>query len=319
MQYSFIINPHARSGQAQATWSQLKNYLDTNNIEYHSDFTRYPGHATEIASQFANQLSQDMVIIAVGGDGTVDEVINGLYNREHPKNVNQIPIAIIPAGWQNQFAKALGIQAQPVDAFQQILVASEPTTINIGHYHESIKDEDGYFINTWGLGFDAALLSHRNGLKKGQRKMGPLSFMRNAGSILYNQQPYSLMVQEKQRHSLYANTFISTCFNFLPEGSRQQRYQSLLKPELSLLIIERRNWLITFWTLCLLITGHITKSRWAHFITAKQFHYTTSSLEFVQKDGIELGNRFVDVTMESVPCHIWQSNSASVKSIDKNN
>lgn len=317
MHYSFIINPTAHEGQATTTWSQLKTYLDTNNIEYHSELTRYPGHATEIAQQMRDQSSQDTIAVVVGGDGTVDEVINGLYDPEKPQLVNQIPVAIIPAGWQNQFASAVGISNQPIHAFQQISQTQKSTTVHIGHYYESIKDKAGYFINTLGLGFDAALLSQRNEQRKGHRKMGPLAFMRNAGAILYNQQPYSLMVQEQQRHLLFANTFISTCFNHLAEGSQEQRHQSLMNSELSLLIVERHNWLITFWTLCLLVTGRLYKSRWSHLMTANQFHYTTTSLEFVQKDGIELGNRFVDVTIESVPCQIWQTNSLSTESANK--
>ncbi|WP_295730103.1 diacylglycerol kinase family protein [uncultured Limosilactobacillus sp.] len=307
MRYSFIINPTAHEGRAKNTWSQLKNYLDTNNIEYNSNFTRYPGHATEIAQQLTTQASSNTTVIVVGGDGTVDEAINGLYIKKKPRTINQLPIAIIPAGWQNQFAKSLNISETPIEAFQQISHTTQESTVYIGYYYESIKDEAGYFINSWGLGFDAALLSKQSEQKKGHRKMGPFSFIRNAGSILYNQQPYSLMVQEKQQHLLFANTFISSCYNHLVKGTPEQRHQSLLQPELSLLIVERHNWLITLWTLWLLLTGKISKSRWAHLLTANQFHYTTTSLEFVQKDGIELGNRFVDVTIESVPCQIWQN------------
>lgn len=309
MHYSFIINPTAHSGQAAKMWARLKTYLDTNNIDYHNEMTREPGQATELAQRISMAAPQNEVIIAVGGDGTIDEVVSGLYDPTHPRNANEVPVAAIPVGWSNNFASAYGISQDPILAFQQIQNAQRTRTIYIGHYHEAIKDEDGYFLSTWGLGFDAALLSRRNNKKKGHRKMGVLAFLRNAGAVLYNQQPYSLMVQDKHSHTLYANTYISICFNHLLRGNAQLTHHTLYDHNLHLLIVERHNWLITLWTLCQLLTGKITKSRWANYIQAPTFHYTTTSLEFVQKDGIELGNRFVDVSIDSIACHFHQKSN----------
>lgn len=309
MHYYFIINPVAGGGRAKRVWDTLKSFLDSNSIVYQNDFTRYPGHATELVQKLYQQDVNiaDLVVITVGGDGTFDEVMNGLMSStDHDSKVKQLPTGIIPAGDKNYFANAYGIALQPLNAFKQIQSASDSTKIYIGKYHEAIKNEDGYFVSSWGLGFDAALLSHQANNK---RRLTRLNFLSNASSVLYNQQPFSLMVQEKHHHQLFANTYLATCFNHPLTGNRQERYQQLRSPNLQLLVVERRNWLITIWTLWLLLIGSLRKSKFARLYSANKFHYTTTSLEFVQKDGIELGNRFVDVTIESVPAFIWQQSN----------
>ncbi|WP_251546995.1 diacylglycerol/lipid kinase family protein [Limosilactobacillus caecicola] len=313
MKYSFIINPTANHGKAKQTWAMLQKYLNENNIEYINEVTRYPGDATEITQRWSQDVADSQsIVIAVGGDATVDEVINGLYNHNtYSRNTaNRLPLAVIPAGQSNHFAKAYGIDANPVKAFQQIQAATATQKIYIGHYHESIKDEDGYFINTWGVGFDAALMSHRQSLGKNQH-MHMISFLRNALAVLYNQQPFSLMLQENHHHTIFPNTFLATCFNHLIHSSPQQKHQELFAKELNLLVIERHNWFITFLLLLKMVLGNVQKSRWAHYYHSQHFHYTTTSLEFVQKDGIELGNRFIDVTIDSVPCNCWQQSTFS--------
>lgn len=311
MHYSFIINSTAGGQRSQKKWESLKQYLDSHNVDYYDEFTRYPGHATEIARRLQDTAkSNNEVIVAVGGDGTVDEVVNGVLNSDyHESKPNSIPIATIPTGFTNSFAISYGIHRNPIQAFQQIESATAITNISVGKYRESIKNEHGFFINSLGIGFDAALISKRNSKKHSSRKMGFLRFLINAGGVLYNQQPFSLMLQEKHHHQLFANTYIATCMNHHVRGDRQTMHDNLLSGNLQLLIVEHHNWLITLWTLWLLATGRIAKSRWAHYYEAEQFQYTTTSLEFVQKDGIELGNRFVDITVSSEQCKIWQNST----------
>ena len=311
MHYSFIINSTAGNNRSQKKWEELKHYLDSHNIDYHDIFTRYPGHATELARDIANtSTDNEEVIVAVGGDGTIDEVVNGVMSIDHHNaKTNSTPIAVIPTGLTNGFAVAYGIRKNPIQAFQQIESANKTTMISVGQYHESIKDESGFFVNSLGIGFDAALISKRNSKKRSSSKMGLLTFLISAGGVLYNQQPFSLMLQEKHHHQLFPNTYIATCLNHHVRGNKQAMHDNLFSSNIQLLVVEHHNWLITLWTLWLLATGRIAKSRWANYYEADKFQYTTTSLEFVQKDGIELGNRFVDVSISSAQCQIWQNSS----------
>jgi YegS/Rv2252/BmrU family lipid kinase len=150
-----ILNPMADMGHAWQVASDLRPV-----IEQHGDAdwsgTVYPTHATKLARQ-AGEQGCDLVI-AMGGDGTVHEVINGLM---------QVPAAdrpvlgVVPVGSGNDFAHAIGVPADPAHALRHAL-EHEPRAIDLGR----VNDEHGrveYFDNTLGLGFDAVVTirSHR--------------------------------------------------------------------------------------------------------------------------------------------------------------
>jgi diacylglycerol kinase (ATP) len=144
-----IFNPTADMGQA---W-HIANSLRPIIADYgHADWsgTVYPTHATEIACQ-AGEQGYDMVI-AVGGDGTVHEVINGLMLV--PKEKRPV-LGIVPVGSGNDFAHAIGLSDKPDVALVHAL-HGEPRTVDLG----ILSDETGrkeYFDNTLGIGFDAVV------------------------------------------------------------------------------------------------------------------------------------------------------------------
>lgn len=144
-----IFNSTADMGQA---W-QIANDLRPIIADYgHADWsgTVYPTHATELACQAGKQ-GYDMVI-AIGGDGTVHEVINGLMLV--PKEKRPV-LGIVPVGSGNDFAHAIGLPEKPDVALVHAL-RGEPQRIDLG----LLSDETGrkeYFDNTLGIGFDAVV------------------------------------------------------------------------------------------------------------------------------------------------------------------
>ncbi len=156
-----ILNPMADIGHAWRVANDLRPIVaEYGNADWSG--TVYPTHATELARQ-AGEQGYDMVI-AIGGDGTVHEVINGLMQIP----AKQRPIlGIVPTGSGNDFAHAAGIPLEPNVALAHAL-KSEPSTIDV----DIIKDEHGrseYFDNTLGIGFDTVvtLRSHQLPLLRG--------------------------------------------------------------------------------------------------------------------------------------------------------
>jgi diacylglycerol kinase (ATP) len=144
-----IFNSTADMGRA---W-QIANDLRPIITDYgHADWsgTVYPTHATELAAQ-AGEQGYEMVI-AIGGDGTVHEVINGLMRITEKKR----PIlGIVPVGSGNDFAHAIGVTEKPDVALVRAL-NGEPQRVDLG----LLSDETGrkeYFDNTLGIGFDAVV------------------------------------------------------------------------------------------------------------------------------------------------------------------
>jgi diacylglycerol kinase (ATP) len=143
-----ILNPVANHGRSLQVAADLRPLM----AEYNADWsgTDYPGHAAELARQ-AGEQGYDLVV-AVGGDGTVHEVVNGLMQVSEKKRP---ALGIVPLGSGNDFAHILGIPANPAEALQSALTgASHILDVAV------VRDENGrteYFNNTLGIGFDGVV------------------------------------------------------------------------------------------------------------------------------------------------------------------
>ena len=152
-----ILNPttnHGRSVQIAADLRPL-------TAEYEAEWsgTDYPGHAIELARQAGDE-GYDLVI-AVGGDGTVHEVVNGLMQVPENKRPG---LGIVPVGSGNDFAHILGIPTNPAQALQSA-INGQPRSLDMA----SVRDEKNrleYFNNTIGIGFDAAVNAYTRKIKR---------------------------------------------------------------------------------------------------------------------------------------------------------
>ena len=82
--YTFIINPHSRSGKGLQIWNKLQPLIDAKKITYTSHFTNYQGHATKIVSNLTAD-KQEHTLIILGGDGTINEILNGIHHFDKLK------------------------------------------------------------------------------------------------------------------------------------------------------------------------------------------------------------------------------------------
>ena len=141
-----ILNPMADMGHAFMVARDLRAITQEHgNVDWSG--TVYPGHAIELAKQAGDQ-GYDMVI-AMGGDGTVHEVINGLMKL--PERIRPV-LGVVPAGSGNDFSHAIGVSTNSAEALVRAL-DGETSTVDLG----VMTDEHGhkeYFDNTVGIGFD---------------------------------------------------------------------------------------------------------------------------------------------------------------------
>ena len=113
--YHFIINPKSSSGKGIRYWWAVKAELDNQKIPYTATFTRYVGHASEIAEQICSNNEGIKDIVVLGGDGTLNEVINGLNNYK------EVLLGYVPSGSSNDLARSLKIPKDPLKALSNIL------------------------------------------------------------------------------------------------------------------------------------------------------------------------------------------------------
>jgi diacylglycerol kinase (ATP) len=149
----FIVNPIAGNGRAHGVVPRIQAWLQERGIEARLLETRERGHAERLAAA-ATDLGHDRVI-AVGGDGTVQEVINGLLSAGVGTDGGPPALGIVPAGRGNDMARSINL---PIDAMACLPIALGPSMrpFDIG----SASSPDGsqrYFGAAGGVGFDAAV------------------------------------------------------------------------------------------------------------------------------------------------------------------
>ena len=158
-----ILNPMADMGRAWKTANALRPIAQEFKGELTWSGTVYPTHAIELAKQAAEEGCD--LVIAMGGDGTAHEVMNGLMQiPEHKRPV----MGVVPIGSGNDFAYSIGITQKSDHALAHALNAQNIHAVDIG----LMTDEHGrkeYFDNTLGIGFDAVVTirSHKLPIVKG--------------------------------------------------------------------------------------------------------------------------------------------------------
>lgn len=158
-----ILNPMADMGRAWKTANDLRPIAQEFQGELTWSGTVYPTHAIELARQAAEEGCD--LVIAMGGDGTVHEVMNGLM--QVPANKRPV-MGVVPIGSGNDFAYSMGITQKSAYALAHALKAEHIELVDIG----LMTDEHGrqeYFDNTLGIGFDAVVTirSHKLPIVKG--------------------------------------------------------------------------------------------------------------------------------------------------------
>jgi diacylglycerol kinase (ATP) len=150
-----IFNPHAAMGRASRLLPEIQTGLErlamVDIIE-----TRHAGHALDLAAE-ADPDRYDG-IIAAGGDGTLFEVVNGLYQKDQRE---RMPLGLVPVGTGNAFARDLGLMAGDWQKGLDIIALNQPQRVDVGCVQT--RTETFYFLNIIGLGFavDAGLTARR--------------------------------------------------------------------------------------------------------------------------------------------------------------
>jgi len=178
-----IINPNAGRRKGSRDWKKIRNLLVKHDFDFHEVFTEQPGHATEISKRYIEEGYKH--IIVVGGDGTLNEVINGLFQQtRYP--TTEVTFGMISIGTGNDWGRMLKI---PSDYEQAILIIKECKTFiqdaGIVSYRSNDNNIDRYFVNIAGLGFDAIVTKKANRLKE-RGKGGPLLYFATIFTSLLN-------------------------------------------------------------------------------------------------------------------------------------
>lgn len=150
----FIINPTAGAGKTRKQWPLINEYLEKLDIDFEVKETEYPGHAIDLAYDAVKRGYK--YIVAVGGDGTISEIVNGIYKAE---GLNNVTLGIISTGTGADYIRTLGIPRNFEDACKKLInPVSRNVDLGIVECTDKGKTNSRLFVNFAGIGFDAEIV-----------------------------------------------------------------------------------------------------------------------------------------------------------------
>lgn len=166
MKHIFIINPAAGKGRSLELIPFIQKCFEDKPEHCIIRVTEYPGHATEIAREYCSV--EICRVYSVGGDGTVNEIVNGMAGSDSS-------LGVIPTGSGNDFLRSIQPEYEIKEMIRQIIAAEDK-------YIDLARVNDKYFINISSIGFDAQVVFNAKKFKRIPLIPGRLAYL---FSILY--------------------------------------------------------------------------------------------------------------------------------------
>jgi len=168
----FIINPTSGRGKAAKCWPQIRDLFRAAKWAFESAFTQRRGEAMEIARQAATGGFE--IIVPIGGDGTIHEVVNGWFADGRAINPDAT-IGIIPGGTGNDVARTLGLPSETLAAARRLADSQQTLRIDLGEATVIAAGEPRrrLFINDADIGFAATVVERLERTGKFSRGSAP--------------------------------------------------------------------------------------------------------------------------------------------------
>jgi diacylglycerol kinase (ATP) len=201
MMYYFIVNKISGNGKGIKVWKKVEKLLEEKQVNYQVRFTEHPKHAVEIVKELSSETCD--AVVAVGGDGTIHDVANGLID-------SNIPIGIIPAGSGNDLARALDIPMDYKKAFERILIGKK-RKMDVGKIGEE------YCITVTGIGFDGKVAEVNNASKYKDLlnfiRLGDLSYGLSVLHVLFKYRPVNVQLKVDGKTLDFSNVWLIAIAN----------------------------------------------------------------------------------------------------------
>ncbi len=294
--YYFIINPASRSGKGARLWQKIRDRMDREQFVYQVFFTTTKGEATRFAGEISSYITSEDILCVLGGDGTLNEVLNGLVLTD------ALTFAYLPTGSGNDFARGLHLLSDDASAIEALLHPRTYRTIDIGTCKRSsdAKEMRAFGISS-GIGFDASVCHEALSSKLkhffNRLGLGKLSYGVIALKQLFFFHPFKLTVlMDRNRRITFSDTYFAAAMNTRYEGGGFP-FCPKAEPDdgfLDLIIVQGIPKLMVFFFLPFAYFGRHTHIRGIHIYRCRQAAFITDTLQPLHFDGESGG--YTDIT-----------------------
>lgn len=303
---TIIINQHAASGRSKNSLRHVIKYLKQKHILYRICSTPKAGAQKLVCNLINNQELDQSIPIIIGGDGTINQAINGVKISQFP----QTALAYIPAGSGNDFANGISLSNySEIEILQRILTAVIPKKINLGKVE--INRQKYFFINNLGIGMDADMAHFAN-----QSKLKPFFNYLHLNKLIYlsqinkvlKQGPFQVQIQIGQQHFNFKKIVLCIIANhpFIGSGIPILPAANPYESNLDLMMADQLNILqIGDLTHKILTNGQHLQSPLIYHYQLHNFFLKIISNQYGQIDGEDLGYKQFQLKFSTSTQKFW--------------
>lgn len=281
----FIKNKN--TSKSDLVWKFVEREINRHGIAYVFYETEYEGHAKAIAEEILRTTTTNTLIVAVGGDGTVHEIVNGAASFSHAV------VACIPAGSGNDYSRGIQNSTSFRDVLDMIQKRKDISSIDMGEF--VYEGERRHFINSLGIGFDASISKAVNTSKWKKRfqtlKLGKFIYLYFFIQQLFSFNTFELqtVMNGKTRHMKKVWFLVVANQPYFGGGIKISPQASVKDGKLHVIVVRDLSPFMLLLVFASVFWGGHLKLKWVESFVCEEIHISTKEHIPIQADGEHIG------------------------------
>jgi YegS/Rv2252/BmrU family lipid kinase len=196
--YYFLVNRTSGKGRSVKVWYEIERILKDKKVKYEVLITDTKGEVVTYLTNLLQSKKEITAIVALGGDGTIHEIMNQLIGTS-------VPFSVIPTGSGNDFARARGITKDYTIEVEKLL-KNEQKTIDL------LEIGDRHCMTVVGIGFDAKVADEANKMKM-KKWLGGMSYFVTILKVLLTYKPSSIRLTLNEKERMFEKVWLIAIAN----------------------------------------------------------------------------------------------------------
>ncbi len=289
-QWLVLVNPNAGTRKGEKDWLEISRHLIEANINFREIFTNHKEHAIAVTSRHIKKGFRKFIV--VGGDGTLNEVVNGIFLQKKIPTEEFI-IAMIPVGTGNDWCRMFSV---PFDYKEAVALIKQQKTFiqDIGkiNYFSSTKQKRRFFINVAGMGYDA-IVAEKTNRDKARGRGGPMVYLKNLfTSLLFYKHSNTEIFVDNGKDGCSCQTFSLSVGICKYNGGGMKQLPAAIPDDglLDMTLIKKLGKFTVLKEVKNLFDGSFINHPKVKTFTGKHFKITSTPKIFLEADGESLGH-----------------------------